>query len=40
MCDRVMIMQRGKIVEQGTTASVFEAPQQGYTRKLLQSVIQ
>ncbi|WP_226554338.1 ABC transporter ATP-binding protein [Celeribacter naphthalenivorans] len=33
--DRVLVMKRGEIVEQGTVRQIFEAPQQGYTQRLL-----
>jgi peptide/nickel transport system ATP-binding protein len=36
--DRVLIMQAGKIVEQGDTEMVFNAPQHPYTKSLLASV--
>jgi microcin C transport system ATP-binding protein len=36
--DRVAVMERGHIVEQGTVAEVFARPQHPYTRKLLDSV--
>ena len=36
--DRVAVMERGHIVEQGTVAEVFANPQHPYTRKLLDSV--
>lgn len=37
LADRVYVMYRGKIVEQGTTETVFENPQHRYTRVLLDS---
>jgi len=33
--DRVLVMHRGQIVEQGPTGAVFTAPQADYTRTLL-----
>jgi len=35
MCDRVMIMRDGVIVEQGSVAAVFDHPQHEYTKQLL-----
>ena len=37
ICDRILVMRNGKIVEQGTTQDVFHAPQQPYTQALLAS---
>ena len=34
-CDRVGVMERGKLVETGVTRAVFSAPQHPYTRRLL-----
>ncbi|PZX09430.1 ATP-binding cassette domain-containing protein [Celeribacter halophilus] len=35
ICDRVAVMQHGKLVEVGPTQEVLDAPQQAYTRRLL-----
>jgi peptide/nickel transport system ATP-binding protein len=35
IADRVYVMQRGRIVEEGRTESVFGSPQHAYTRELL-----
>lgn len=37
-CQRVAVMQGGRIIESGLTADVFREPQQKYTRLLLQGV--
>ena len=38
LCRRVLVMHKGKLVEQGETAAVFARPQHPYTRLLLESV--
>jgi peptide/nickel transport system ATP-binding protein len=38
LCDRVVILERGRVVEQGETRSVLATPQQAYTQRLLASV--
>jgi ABC-type glutathione transport system ATPase component len=38
LCDRVVILDRGTIVEQGETRDVLREPQDAYTRRLLASV--
>lgn len=35
LCDRVMVMEKGKIIEEGPVEQVYENPQQDYTKKLL-----
>ncbi|KAF1023225.1 MAG: Glutathione import ATP-binding protein GsiA [Paracidovorax wautersii] len=38
MCDDVGVMQRGRLVEQGTAEAVLAAPQHAYTRELMAAV--
>ncbi|MGG1878333.1 ABC transporter ATP-binding protein [Paenibacillus cisolokensis] len=38
MCDRVVVMKEGEIVETGTTEEIFENPQHPYTMKLLNAL--
>jgi peptide/nickel transport system ATP-binding protein len=35
LCDRVIVMQRGRIVEHGETEQVMKSPREAYTRELL-----
>jgi oligopeptide transport system ATP-binding protein len=38
LCDRVLVMYLGRIVETGTTADVFDQPRHVYTRALLSAI--
>ncbi|MFJ5764974.1 ABC transporter ATP-binding protein [Lysinibacillus sp. NPDC093210] len=38
MCDRVIVMKEGEIVEEGTTEEIFANPQHPYTKKLLNAL--
>ena len=37
ICDEVLVMQRGKVVEQGPAAEVLHAPKNDYTRALINA---
>lgn len=37
LCDRVAVMQRGEIVEQGDTRAIYEHPSNDYTRSLIEA---
>jgi len=37
-CDRLAVMEKGKIVEQGDTRQIFAQPKHSYTQKLLASI--
>jgi peptide/nickel transport system ATP-binding protein len=37
VCDRIAVMHKGEVVEEGPTAAVFGAPQHAYTRALFES---
>lgn len=39
MADNILVMEKGKLVESGTTAQIFKQPQQPYTQKLLSAVL-
>jgi peptide/nickel transport system ATP-binding protein len=36
-CDRVVVMEKGKVVETAKSSQIFKAPQHAYTRKLMRS---
>ncbi|MBS9402445.1 ABC transporter ATP-binding protein [Halomonas sp. TRM85114] len=38
ICDRILVMQNGRIVEQGSARDVFLNPQAAYTRELLAAI--
>ena len=35
ICDRVMVMKRGQIIESGDVETIFDQPKEDYTKKLL-----
>lgn len=38
ICDRVMVMEKGRIIEQGTVDEIYDHPKEEYTKKLLRAV--
>jgi peptide/nickel transport system ATP-binding protein len=38
VCDRILVMRHGEVVEEGETARIYSAPQHSYTRELLAAV--
>jgi ABC-type glutathione transport system ATPase component len=38
LCDEVAVLQRGRLVESGPCAALFDSPQTAYTRELLEAV--
>ena len=39
ICDRVMVMEKGRIIEQGTVDQVYNHPKEEYTKKLINSIL-
>ena len=35
LCDRLLVLQQGRIVEQGTVDEIFDHPTEDYTKQLL-----
>ena len=40
ICDRIMVMKEGVIVEEGKTEEIIRDPKDNYTRRLIDSVLQ
>ncbi|MBO4360326.1 MAG: ABC transporter ATP-binding protein [Eubacteriaceae bacterium] len=40
LCDRIMVMKDGSLVEEGPVRKIIEQPEQEYTQKLLDSVME
>ena len=40
LCSRVMVLYRGGLVEEGPVRRVIDAPEQEYTKRLLDSVLE
>ena len=38
LCDRVLVMYNGNVVEQGETQRIFDAPEDDYTKRLLAAI--
>ena len=38
LCDRVIVMRAGRIVEEGTAEEVLESPKADYTRELIAAI--
>ena len=38
ICDRILVMQQGQIVESGQAEQIWQAPQHPYTRQLLEAI--
>ena len=38
-CDRLLVMHKGKIVEEGTPDEIIQSPKQAYTKMLIESIL-
>lgn len=38
LCDRVVVMYKGKIMEEGSIGDVFRSPKDDYTKRLLDAI--
>jgi peptide/nickel transport system ATP-binding protein len=38
-CERVLVMYKGKVVEQGTPDEIIRQPKEDFTRRLIDSVL-
>ena len=38
MCERTIVLQAGRVVEEGRSEALFAAPKAGYTRELLAAI--
>jgi len=38
LCDRILVLEAGKIIEQGSPEQIFRNPQQAWTRRLLEAI--
>jgi len=38
ICDRIIVLQNGRIVEEGESEQIFKHPQKSYTKKLINSI--
>ena len=39
LCDRILVMYKGRIVESGSSQAIFSSPKKEYTKRLLASVL-
>lgn len=38
MCEKIVVMNKGRVVEHGTTKDIFSSPKEDYTKKLLAAI--